>query len=83
MDNTRKDFHFKVSHILCDAGDTIFMEDLDYRISAKMMFGKHMLNGAFDRNIKNRGIKLISTIGHIGKGNCLCRRATGDWGPSI
>ena len=47
IDNTRKDFHFKQAHKLCNAGDMIFMEDLDYRISAKGMFGKHMLDGAF------------------------------------
>jgi putative transposase len=128
IDNTRKDFHFKQAHALCDAGDMVFMEDLDYRTSAKGMFGKHMLDAAFgqfrtivkyvcwkrgkffgevdargtsqecpecggevkkdlsvrvhkcpqcnyttDRdvatgqNIRNRGIALISTLGHSGK----------------
>jgi putative transposase len=47
IDNTRKDFHFKQAHALCDTGDMVFMEDLDYRVSAKGMFGKHMLDGAF------------------------------------
>jgi putative transposase len=47
IDNTRKDFHFKQAHFLCDAGDMVFMEDLDYRTSAKGMFGKHMLDAAF------------------------------------
>lgn len=47
IDNTRKDFHFKQAHALCDAGDMVFMEDLDYRISAKGMFGKHMLDAGF------------------------------------
>ncbi|MFB2975146.1 transposase [Microseira sp. BLCC-F43] len=46
-DNTRKDFHYKQAHILCDAGDMVFMEDLDYGTSAKGMFGKHMLDAAF------------------------------------
>ncbi len=128
IDNTRKDFHYKQAHALCDAADMVFMEDLDYRTSAKGMFGKHMLDAAFgqfrtivkhvcwkrgkffaeveafrtsqecpecggevkkdldvrvhdcphcsyktDRdvaagqNIRNRGIKLISTVGHTGK----------------
>ena len=127
IDNTRKDFHYKQAHALCDAGDMVFMEDLDYQTSAKGMFGKHMLDAAFgqfriivkyvcwkrgkffaevdargtsqqcpecggevkkdlsvrvhdcphcgyktDRdvaagqNIRNRGIKLISTLGHSG-----------------
>jgi putative transposase len=127
IDNARKDFHYKQAHALCDVGDMVFMEDLDYRTSAKGMFGKHMLDAAFgqfrsvvkyvcwkrgkffsevdargtsqecpecggevrkdlsvrvhdcphcgyktDRdvaagqNIRNRGIKLISTAGHVG-----------------
>lgn len=47
IENTRKDFHFKQAHGLCDAGDLVFMEDLDYRISAKGMFGKQMLDAGF------------------------------------
>jgi putative transposase len=47
IDNIRKDFHYKQAHALCDAGDMVFMEDLDYRVSAKGMFGKHMLDAAF------------------------------------
>jgi putative transposase len=57
IDNTRKDFHFKQAHALCDsaalaslrasASDMVFMEDLDYQVSAKGMFGKHMLDAAF------------------------------------
>ncbi|HEY9614048.1 transposase [Allocoleopsis sp.] len=127
IDNTRKDFHYKQAHALCDVGDMVFMEDLDYRTSAKGIFGKHMLDAAFgqfraivkyvcwkrgkffsevdargtsqecpecrgevrkdlkvrvhdcphcgyqtDRdvaacqNIRNRGIRLISTLGHSG-----------------
>jgi putative transposase len=53
IDNTRKDFHFQQAHVLCDAGDSVFMEDLDYQISAKGMLGKHMLDAGFGqfRNI--------------------------------
>ncbi|WP_338022937.1 transposase [Argonema galeatum] len=47
IDNTRKDFHFKQAHALCDASDMVFMEDLDYRIMAKGMLGKHTLDAAF------------------------------------
>jgi len=47
ISNTRKDFHYKQAHALCDQGDMIFMEDLDYRITAKGMLGKEMLNGGF------------------------------------
>ncbi|MEQ8972122.1 MAG: transposase [Coleofasciculus sp. C1-SOL-03] len=47
IDNIRKDFHFKSAHALCDAGDMVFMEDLDYRVSAKGMLGKQMLDARF------------------------------------
>jgi putative transposase len=47
IDNTRKDFHFKQAHTLCDAGDMVFMEDLDYRTLAKGMLGKQMLDAGF------------------------------------
>ncbi|MFP5271160.1 RNA-guided endonuclease InsQ/TnpB family protein [Coleofasciculus sp.] len=47
IDNTRKDFHFKQAHALCDEGDMIFMEDIDYRITAKGFLGKQMLDGGF------------------------------------
>jgi putative transposase len=47
IDNTRKDFHFKQAHKLCNDADMVFMEDLDYRISAKGFLGKQMLDAAF------------------------------------
>ncbi|MEH2272287.1 MAG: transposase [Nostoc sp.] len=47
IDNTRKDFHFKQAHALCDVGDMVFMEDLDYRTLAKGMLGKQMLDAGF------------------------------------
>jgi putative transposase len=45
--NTRKDFHFKQAHALCDVADMVFMEDLDYRVSAKGLLGQPMLDVAF------------------------------------
>ncbi len=47
IDNTRKDFHFKQAHALCDNADMVFMEDLDYTVMAKGMFGKHILDAGF------------------------------------
>ena len=47
IDNIRKDFHFKQAHALCDTGDMIFMEDLNYRTLAKGMLGKQMLDAGF------------------------------------
>ncbi|NCJ07127.1 transposase [Synechococcales cyanobacterium C] len=40
----RKDWHFKLAHHLCDGAGMIFVEDLDFRIMAKGMLGKHMLD---------------------------------------
>ena len=53
IDNSRKDFHFKQAHALCDSAGMVFMEDLDYRILAKGMLGKSMLDAGFGafRNI--------------------------------
>jgi putative transposase len=47
IDNTRKDFHFKQAHALCESADMIFMEDLDFTVMAKGFLGKHMLDGGF------------------------------------
>ncbi|WOD40805.1 transposase [Nodosilinea sp. E11] len=42
--DTRKDWHFKLAHHLCDEAGMVFVEDLDFRIMAKGMLGKHMLD---------------------------------------
>ncbi|UJB70176.1 transposase [Acaryochloris sp. 'Moss Beach'] len=42
--DTRKDWHFKTAHQLCDQGDSIFVEDLDFRIMAKGFLGKYTLD---------------------------------------
>ena len=41
---TRKDWHFKLAHHLCDQAGMIFAEDMDFRIMAKGMLGKHTLD---------------------------------------
>ena len=40
----RKDWHFNVAHQLCDQADSIFVEDLDFRIMAKGFLAKHSLD---------------------------------------
>jgi putative transposase len=40
----RLDWHFKIAHHLCDQAQLIFAEDLDFRIMAKGMLGKHTLD---------------------------------------
>ncbi|MDJ0716966.1 MAG: transposase [Prochloraceae cyanobacterium] len=45
--NTRKNFHLQVAHELCDHADMIFVEDIDFRVSAKGFLGKNMLDASF------------------------------------
>ena len=40
----RLDWQFKLAHKLCDNAETIFVEDLDFRIMAKGFLGKHTLD---------------------------------------
>ncbi len=42
--DTRKDWHYKLAHHLCDGAGAVFVEDLDFRIMAKGMLGKHILD---------------------------------------
>lgn len=44
--NTRKDFHFKVAHHLCDAADVIVVEALSLIGLSRGMLGKSMLDAA-------------------------------------
>ncbi|MEB3292510.1 MAG: transposase [Synechococcales bacterium] len=44
MADTRKDWHFKLAHHLCDQAGMVFVEDLDFRILAKGMLSKHTLD---------------------------------------
>lgn len=47
ISNARKNFHFQTSHILCDQGDMIFVEDINFKTTAKGFLGKQMLDGGF------------------------------------
>lgn len=42
--NTRKDFHFKAAHQLCDGADVIVIEALNLIGLSRGMLGKHMLD---------------------------------------
>jgi putative transposase len=42
--NTRKDFHFKAAHQLCDGADVIVVEDLNLIGLSRGILGKHMLD---------------------------------------
>lgn len=47
ISDTRKDFHFKTAHHICDQAGMVFVEDIDFRIMAKGMLGKHTLDAGF------------------------------------
>lgn len=47
ISDTRKDFHWKLAHHLCDRAGAIFVEDIDFRAWAKGVFGKHTLDASF------------------------------------
>lgn len=49
--DTRKDWHFKLAHRLCDAAGMMFVEDIDFRIWAAGMLGKHTLDAGFGQFI--------------------------------
>ncbi|MGL5063855.1 MAG: RNA-guided endonuclease InsQ/TnpB family protein [Microcoleus sp.] len=49
--DTRKDWHFKLAHKLCDGAGMVFAEKIDFRIWAKGMLGKHTLDAGFGQFI--------------------------------
>ncbi len=42
--NTRRDWHFKLAHYLCDQADNIFVEDINFKSWAKGLFCKQSLD---------------------------------------
>ncbi len=47
ISNTRKNFHYSTSHLLCDQADMIFVEDINFKMTARGFLGKEMLDGGF------------------------------------
>jgi putative transposase len=45
--DTRKDWHFKLAHRLCDQAGMIFVEDINLKAWAKGLLGKHTLDAGF------------------------------------
>ena len=43
----RKNFHFQTSHVLCDQADMIFVEDINFKMTARGFLAKHMLGSGF------------------------------------
>ncbi|MFB2980804.1 RNA-guided endonuclease InsQ/TnpB family protein [Microseira sp. BLCC-F43] len=51
ISDTRSYWHFKLAHKLCDSAGMIFVEDIDFRVWAKGLFGKHTLDAGFGQFI--------------------------------
>jgi putative transposase len=47
ISNTRKDWHFKIAHYLCNQAGMMFAEDLNLKGLAKGMLSKHVLDAAW------------------------------------
>lgn len=47
ISDTRKDWHFKVAHHLCDGVGTIFVEDINFRSWQRGMLSKHAADAGF------------------------------------
>ena len=47
ISDTRKDWHFKLAHKLCEDAGMIFVEDIDFRVWARGMFCKPTLDAGF------------------------------------
>lgn len=52
ISDTRKDWHFKLAHKLCNDAGMMFVEDIDFRVWAKGMLGKHALDAGFGQFIE-------------------------------
>lgn len=49
ISNTRKHFHWKIAHKICDSAGMIFVEDLNARALAAGMLAKHCLDAAWSQ----------------------------------
>ncbi|MGH7998592.1 MAG: RNA-guided endonuclease InsQ/TnpB family protein [Brasilonema sp.] len=52
ISDTRKDWHFKLAHKLCNGAGMILVEDIDFRVWAKGMFCKHTLDAGFGQFVE-------------------------------
>jgi putative transposase len=50
--NTRKNFHWKIAHLLCDQAQTIFVEDLNLVGLSGGILGKHCLDAGWGQFFK-------------------------------
>jgi len=57
ISNSRKDFHFKTAHHLCNAAQTVFAEDLNLKAMSAGMMSKHTLDAGFGQ--------FLNILGHV------------------
>ncbi|MEG4303175.1 transposase [Microcoleus sp. D3_18a_C4] len=57
ISNSRKDFHFKTAHHLCNWAQTIFAEDLNLKAMSAGMMSKHTLDAGFGQ--------FLNILGHV------------------
>lgn len=57
ISNSRKDFHFKTAHHLCNQGQTVFAEDLNLKAMSAGMLSKHTLDAGFGQ--------FLNILGHV------------------
>jgi putative transposase len=57
ISNSRKDFHFKTAHHLCNAAQTVFTEDLNLKAMSAGMLCKHTLDAGFGQ--------FLNILGHV------------------
>ncbi len=84
----RKDYQFKLAHKLCDMADSIFVEDIDFRVMAKGFLGKHTIDAAFGqfrsilKYVAWRRGKFVAEVDHRGSSQTCpnCRIEMRDGG---
>jgi putative transposase len=57
ISNSRKDFHFKTAHHLCDNASSVFAEDLNLKAMSAGMLAKHTLDAGFGQ--------FLNILGHV------------------
>ncbi|AIE74586.1 hypothetical protein [Synechocystis sp. PCC 6714] len=69
-----KNCHFKLARQLCDQGDSVFVEDLDFPFMAKEVLSNHTLDTGLEQFINQ-----ILFLGLFSKGGILQQdRSQGD-----
>lgn len=85
ISNSRKDFHFKTAHHLCDNAAMVFAEDLNLKAMSAGMLSKHSLDAGFGQFLNilshvcfKRGVYFAKVDAHGTSQTCpQCQTHTG------